>query len=121
MKIQNINQLQLAASRFKDLSSFLKYVETFTDTDFGNDKEGVRLMTIHKAKGQEFPVVFVVGLVEGSMPTKRGNIEEERRICFVALSRAMHQLYLSWSRTFLGQPAKKSTFLTEALGKREDK
>ena len=72
-------------------------------------------MTIHKAKGQEFPVVFVVGLVEGCMPTKKGNIEEERRICFVALSRAMNNLYLSWSRSYLGQPSKKSIFLEEAL------
>ena len=50
-------------------------------------------MTIHKAKGLEFPVVFVVGLVEGILPSKKGDIEEERRICFVAMSRAMKLLY----------------------------
>jgi len=115
LKIQNINQLQMAASKYQDIGSFLAYIETFVDENLGNDKEGVRLMTIHKSKGQEFPVVFVVGLVEGCMPTKKGNLEEERRICFVALSRAMNNLYLSWSRSYLGQPSKKSIFLEEAL------
>lgn len=115
LKIQNINQLQMAASKYQDIGSFLSYIETFVDENLGNDKNGVRLMTIHKSKGQEFPIVFVVGLVEGCMPTKKGNIEEERRICFVALSRAMNNLYLSWSRSYLGQPAKKSIFLEEAL------
>ena len=51
-------------------------------------------MTIHKAKGLEFPVVFLVGLVEGILPSKKGDLEEERRICFVAMSRAMKLLYL---------------------------
>ncbi len=76
-------------------------------------------MTIHKAKGLEFPVVFVVGLVENILPSKKGNIEEERRICFVAISRAMKILYLSHSLTYLGQPAKKSRFLDEILGAKE--
>ena len=74
-------------------------------------------MTIHKAKGLEFPVVFVIGLVEGILPSKRGDLEEERRICFVGISRAMTKLYLTYSHTYLGQPAKKSIFLDEILGK----
>ena len=81
-----------------------------------NDKEGVALMTIHKAKGLEFPVVFVIGLVEGITPTKKGDIEEERRIVFVAISRAMKILHISYSHTYLGQAAKKSIFLDEIMG-----
>jgi DNA helicase-2/ATP-dependent DNA helicase PcrA len=73
-------------------------------------------MTIHKAKGLEFPAVFVIGLIEGIMPTKKGDTEEERRICFVAISRAMRLLYLSYSHTFMGQPCKKSIFLDEIMG-----
>ena len=115
LKILNINQLQMAAVKFKSIDEFLTYTETFEDQEISNNKDGVRLMTIHKAKGLEFPVVFVIGLVEGVMPTKKGDIEEERRICFVAMSRAMHHLYLSWSRSYLNQPAKQSTFLTEAI------
>ena len=115
LKILNINQLQMAAVKFTSIDEFLTYTETFEDQAVSNNKDGVRLMTIHKAKGLEFPVVFVIGLVEGVMPTKKGDIEEERRICFVAMSRAMHHLFLSWSRSYLNQPAKQSTFLTEAI------
>jgi DNA helicase-2/ATP-dependent DNA helicase PcrA len=62
-------------------------------------------------------VVFVIGLVEGILPSKRGDVEEERRICFVGISRAMKKLYLAYSFTYLGQTAKKSIFLDEILGK----
>ena len=54
-------------------------------------------MTVHRSKGLEFPVVFLVGMVENILPSKKGNLEEERRICFVAISRAMKLLYLSHS------------------------
>jgi DNA helicase-2/ATP-dependent DNA helicase PcrA len=120
VKIENLNQLQLAAARFNDISSFLDYTETFADESVSDNKEGVRLMTIHKAKGLEFPVVFVVGIVENILPSKKGNIEEERRICFVAISRAMKLLYLSHSLTYLGQPAKKSRFLDEILSVKDN-
>ncbi len=118
-KIQNLNQLQLAATRFSSIRAFIEYTETFQD-ESTNDEEGVSLMTIHKAKGLEFPVVFVVGLVEGILPSKKGDIEEERRICFVAMSRAMKLLFLSWSHTYLGQPSKRSLFLDEAIGVKQD-
>ena len=64
-------------------------------------------------------MVFLVGLVEGIMPTKKGDLEEERRICFVGISRAMALLYLSYSHTYLGQAVKKSIFLDEILDKKE--
>jgi len=115
VKIQNINQLLLSATRYSDIKSFLEYTDTFQD-EVVNDKEGVSLMTIHKAKGLEFPIVFVIGLIEGITPTKKGDIEEERRIVFVAISRAMELLYLSYSHTFMGQPCKKSIFLDEVMG-----
>jgi len=114
-KIQNLNQLQLSAARYSSISSFLEYTDSF-DEQMSNDKEGVALMTIHKAKGLEFPIVFVIGLVEGITPTKKGDIEEERRIVFVAISRAMKSLYISYSHTYLGQAAKKSIFLDEIMG-----
>lgn len=116
VKIESLNQLQLAAARFNDIESFIKYTETFRDESVSDNKEGVRLMTIHKSKGLEYPVVFLIGMVENILPSKKGNLEEERRICFVGISRAMKLLYLSWSMTYLGQPAKKSIFLDEILG-----
>lgn len=120
VKIANLNQLQLAAARYRSIESFLEYTQYFQDEAVSDNKEGVSLMTIHKAKGLEFPVVFLIGMVEGIMPTKRTeNIEEERRICFVAISRAMKLLYLSHSLSYLGQPSKKSIFLSEILGEKE--
>jgi DNA helicase-2/ATP-dependent DNA helicase PcrA len=119
VKINNINQLQLAAVRYSTIGAFLEYTDSFQDEAIADDKEGVNLMTVHKAKGLEFKVVFVIGLVEGLMPSSKGNLEEERRICFVAISRAMHLLFLSYPLNYLGQPAKKSIFLDEILGKRQ--
>jgi DNA helicase-2/ATP-dependent DNA helicase PcrA len=119
VKIENLNQLQMAAARFNDIGSFLKYTETFQNESISDNKDGVKLMTVHRSKGLEFPVVFLVGLVENILPSKKGNLEEERRICFVGMSRAMKLLYLSHSLTYLGQPAKKSIFLDEILGIKE--
>ena len=121
VKIANLNQLQLAAARYSDIDSFVKYTETFQDEAVSDNKEGVSLMTIHKAKGLEFPAVFIVGMVEGIMPSRKGNLEEERRICFVGISRAMHLLYLSHSLSYLGQSSKKSIFLDEILAKKDPK
>jgi len=115
VKIQNLNQLQLSAARYSSIQSFLEYTDSFSE-QMSNDKEGIALMTIHKAKGLEFPVVFVIGLVEGITPTKKGDIEEERRIVFVAISRAMKILYISYSHTYMGQAAKKSLFIDEIMG-----
>jgi DNA helicase-2/ATP-dependent DNA helicase PcrA len=114
-KIENLNQLVMAATRFNTIQSFLEYTDTFTEDSVSDNKDGVRLMTIHKAKGLEFPVVFIVGLVENILPSKKGNLEEERRICFVGMSRAMKLLYLSHSLTYLNQPAKRSIFLDEIV------
>ena len=115
-KIANIVQLQMAAARFEDIGSFLQFTDSFKDElSCQGNKQGVNLMTIHKAKGLEFKAVFIPGMVTGIMPSKRGEIEEERRICFVAITRAMELLYLSFSHTYLGQSAEKSVFISEAL------
>ena len=114
-KIANLNQLQLSAARYSSIRDFLEYTDSF-DEQMSNDKEGVALMSVHRSKGLEFPIVFCIGLVEGITPTKKGDIEEERRIVFVAISRAMKILYISYSHTYLGQAAKKSIFIDEILG-----
>ena len=118
-KIANINQLMLASARFSTIGTFLNYTEILEEEP-SDDRSGVVLMTIHKSKGLEFPIIFVVGLVEGILPNRSSeNVEEERRICFVAISRAMKLLYLSYSHTYLSQPAKKSIFIDEILGTKE--
>ena len=111
-KIENINQLQLTANKYSDIQSLLNYTESFKD-EMSNDLNGVSLMTIHKSKVLEFPVVFVIGMVEGVLPHKNGDIEEERRIAFVALSRAMRLLYMSYALKYMGKRTKKSNFIDE--------
>ncbi len=111
-KIENINQLQLVAAKYQDISALLNYTETFKE-EISNNKDGVSLMTVHKSKGLEFPVVFLVGMIEGVMPNKQGEIEEERRICFVGMSRAMNMLYLTYPQNHMGRSIKRSRFLDE--------
>jgi DNA helicase II / ATP-dependent DNA helicase PcrA len=117
--IENLNHLQLSAARYNDIKSFLEYTDTFEDSNISENKDGVSLMTIHKSKGLEFKVVFLVGLVENLLPSAKGNIEEERRICFVAISRAMELLFLSYPLSYLNQSSKKSIFIDEILGNKE--
>lgn len=111
-KIENINQLQLVAAKYQRIGELLNFTESFKEENTCN-KNGVALMTIHKSKGLEFKVVFLIGLTDGVMPNKNGDIEEERRIAFVALSRAMELLYLTYPQMYSGRSIKKSRFLTE--------
>lgn len=81
------------------LGNYLDHAALFTNMDTGERAQAVKLMTIHSAKGLEFPVVFVCGLSEGIFPGKRANtrekLEEERRLCYVAFTRARDRLFLS--------------------------
>ncbi len=113
-KIENINQLQIVAGKYKNISDLINYTETFKE-EISNNKDGAALMTVHKSKGLEYPVVFLIGLVNGVMPHKQGELEEERRIAFVGMSRAMKRLYLTYSQNYSGKSIKRSRFLDEIL------
>jgi DNA helicase-2/ATP-dependent DNA helicase PcrA len=105
------------------LTGFLEQISLITDTDtVEGDEAGVTLMTLHNAKGLEFPVVFILGMEEGIFPHIRSlgdpdQLEEERRLCYVGITRAKERLYLlnAWSRSLWGglnyNPA--SRFLSE--------
>lgn len=126
-KIENLNALAVAASKFPTLESFLDYAERLQqkpDQENG-DQDRVRLMTIHKAKGLEFPVVFVAGASEGLLPHRKSiryidgeeasqSLEEERRLCYVAMTRAKDRLYVSSILTYMGKGLEPSRFLAEA-------
>lgn len=112
MRIANLDQLELAAAEFDDIGSFLEHVDSLQGSE-GKDPEGVALSSVHKSKGLEWPAVFVVNMIDGLMPYKNGSPEEERRICFVALSRAMKSLHLSYPKTYFGKPTVPSRFLAE--------
>ena len=108
MRLENIAELKSVASEFPNLSEFLENV-ALIETGYhprGRPRENqpaVTLMTMHAAKGLEFPVVFIVGMEEGLFPHSRSlldssELEEERRLCYVAITRAKHQLYLTYAR-----------------------
>ena len=104
-RAENVRELLNAAEEWDDitLSDFLDLVLLATDEDRGDSgEEKVSLMTIHAAKGLEFPAVFVVGVNEDLLPHRRsaetlGGLEEERRLFYVAVTRAKRLLYLSYA------------------------
>lgn len=116
----HLQELVSAAAEHTALNAFLQEVALLTSADEDDDdRDRVQLLTIHAAKGLEWPVVFVVGLEEGTLPHEHSlvtpeGVEEERRLCYVALTRAGEQLYLSWAASRMrGKQAKPSRFLGE--------
>jgi DNA helicase-2/ATP-dependent DNA helicase PcrA len=92
-----------ATAEAPSLAEFLQQVALLSDADAIRDDEGlVTLMTLHNAKGLEFGIVFVIGCEDGVFPHARamdeGNLEEERRLAYVAITRAMRDLYLTYAR-----------------------
>ena len=91
-------------SREPSLAEFLEQIALISDADDRSDDEGlVTLMTLHNAKGLEYPIVFMIGCEEGVFPHSRaldeGGLEEERRLCYVGITRAQRDLYLTYART----------------------
>ena len=107
----NLGALISDSKSFATLPDFLEEVALMSSVDTGEDKQKVTLMTIHAAKGLEFPVVFMVGMEEGILPHSRvyeagpSELEEERRLCYVGMTRAREELHLSYagSRLQFGQ------------------
>ena len=113
-RYENVQELLNSVKEFvdnkdnanKELDKFLQDISLMTDQDFDqdNDEEYISLMTIHMSKGLEFPVVFIVGVEEDLFPSQmmissREDLEEERRLFYVAITRAMKKLYLTYSNT----------------------
>jgi DNA helicase-2/ATP-dependent DNA helicase PcrA len=103
-RIENLNELANAArdsaDRGETLGEFLDHAALVSDTDQYDEGSRVTLMTLHSAKGLEFPLVFLVGMEEGLFPHSRTflnpiDMEEERRLCYVGMTRAMDTLVLS--------------------------
>ena len=125
-RLDNLAELKQAAYEYETtcgeeatLEQYLRYVALFTGADTEDASDKVRLMTVHSAKGLEFPVVFLIGMNEGIFPSRKvrtvQGMEEERRLAFVAMTRAMDRLYLSEAdgRNLDGSPRYPSRFLLE--------
>lgn len=118
-RLENIKELRSVATEFPNLSDFLENVALVQQEYLPDDKstnhptrEAVTLMTAHAAKGLEFPVVFMIGMEEGLFPHSRSlleasEIEEERRLCYVGMTRAKERLFLTYAyrRLYFGQRA----------------
>ena len=122
MRLENIEELMNSAFNFENLNEleidepftlmreYLESIALFADTDELAESDRVTLMTLHNAKGLEFPYVFMTGMEENLFPHERSTqggkkeIEEERRLCYVGITRAEKKLYItySWSRTLWG-------------------
>src|SRR5207253_8204228 len=103
-RLQNIDELLNSAREFADanpsaaLTDYLDSLTLMTDLDRYESEKGVTLMTLHAAKGLEFKVVFLAGMEEGILPHSQSleesdDVEEERRLCYVGMTRAREQLY----------------------------
>ncbi|HEV2198268.1 MAG TPA: UvrD-helicase domain-containing protein [Bryobacteraceae bacterium] len=106
-RLANLDELLNAAAdaseRGETVREFLDHAALVADADSADARAPVSLLTMHNAKGLEFPVVFIAGLEEGLFPHSRSldsesAMEEERRLCYVGMTRAERRLYLSWAR-----------------------
>jgi DNA helicase-2/ATP-dependent DNA helicase PcrA len=127
-RLANLEELLAAAAdaaeRGEGLTEFLDHAALVSDADGVDETAQVNLLTMHNAKGLEFPVVFIAGMEEGLFPHSRSlnsesQLEEERRLCYVGMTRAEQRLYLTcarWRRKFGGSPPEQtipSRFLRE--------
>jgi len=110
-RIENLQELVGVAAKFETVDEFLEQVSLVSDTDeLNEDDSAVVLMTMHSAKGLEFPAVFILGMEDGLFPHLRAltdpeELEEERRLCYVGITRAEKQVFLThaWQRLIFGQ------------------
>lgn len=128
-RLENIKELKSVALNFPDLSEFLEQValveaEYFEGEKKNKNMDGVRLMTLHQAKGLEFSVVFITGVEEGILPHSRSvddyfQLEEERRLFYVGITRAKEKLYITYTkrRFIFGRRTEtiKSRFIEEEI------
>jgi DNA helicase-2/ATP-dependent DNA helicase PcrA len=111
-RLENLEELvgvareydQAGEAEDRSLEEFLQQIALFSEQDALRDEAGiVTLMTLHNAKGLEYPVVFMIGCEDGVFPHSRaieaGDLEEERRLCYVGITRAKQELYLTFART----------------------
>ncbi len=118
-----LDQIQERSKDFSSTGEWISHVDRFgedlKEQQSGRGQEGVRLQTIHSAKGLEYDTVFLLGVNEGNIPHKNAQlpeeIEEERRLFYVAMTRAKKQLLISYVGKRNGRPAEPSRFLGELM------
>jgi DNA helicase-2/ATP-dependent DNA helicase PcrA len=109
-RLENLKELRSVATEFPNINDFLENVALVEAGPRNQSKDAVTLMTLHAAKGLEYPIVFIVGMEEGLFPHSRSlmdssQLEEERRLAYVGITRAKEILYLTYasSRLYFGE------------------
>ncbi|MGE6227566.1 ATP-dependent helicase [Paenibacillus chitinolyticus] len=120
-RLENINSLMSAAHKYPKVEDFLEYIDSVANkknTNKGDDNK-VKLMSIHRSKGLEFPVVFVAGVGHELLPHRNAvsdaHIEEERRLMYVAMTRAEKLLYISFCVNYQQKECGASIFIDELI------
>lgn len=112
-KIDNLDTLSNIAADYTSTEEFIDYMSKLSNDNSEND-DTVKIMTIHKSKGLEFPVVFIVGVNDGQLPHYRNeNENEERRLMYVAITRAEQELFISSTAMYHRKAAQPSIFINE--------
>ncbi|MGI6036783.1 MAG: DNA helicase PcrA [Limnochordia bacterium] len=128
-RVENLQEFMTVVNQFEqenpgqDLTAFLEHLALVADVDtYDENADAVTLMSLHAAKGLEFPVVFLIGMEDGLFPHNRcfyepDQLEEERRLCYVGITRAQERLYFTYTmtRTLYGRttPSRLSQFVNE--------
>lgn len=125
VKVENLDSLEKAAVKYKNTATFIQYIDAISQSKHNNTMSNVKLMTIHKSKGLEFPIVFLVGMSDGLFPHYKAigivnenqideGLEEERRLAYVAVTRAREQLIATAPMEYQGRiMGALSTFISE--------
>ena len=122
-----LGDLENSASEFNTFSDWFVHMEEYKEElieagkKSNEDDIGVRLMTFHSSKGLEFDIVYIIDVNEGSVPYKKAKgadeIEEERRMFYVAMTRARHKLFICYCKENFGKSIGKSDFIVELSSK----
>ena len=117
-QIENLNSFEEICSNYSSIFDLIEYLDQL-NTDMENIKgDSVKLLTIHKSKGMEYPVVFIIGCNDGLLPHYKNidHLDDERRLLYVAITRAENELYMSYVDIYNNKLMNKSPFMDDIKG-----
>ncbi|MGN0382771.1 MAG: 3'-5' exonuclease [Eubacterium sp.] len=113
-QIDNMDSFENMCSKYSTIEQLITYIDELNKEVETKNDEKVKLLTIHKSKGMEYPVVFIIGCNEELLPHyKNDNIDDEKRLFYVAITRAEKELYLSYVDTYNNKTKKISSFIED--------
>ena len=103
-QIDNLDSFENMCTKYSTIEQLLDCLEDMNDVSCNGDDDKVKLLTIHKAKGTEYPIVFIIGCNEGLLPHHRSDdVDDECRLFYVAITRAEKELYMSYMDLYNGK------------------